>query len=820
METILDIEGMHCATCVQKIEEALSDLDGVEEVNVNLASENALISYNEEDIDKGNIIRVIKKLGYSVSRTDHNGQERGNLEKINFSIEGMHCATCVQKIEEALSDLDWVEEVNVNLASEDGYITVEPNQLSSQDIENAVNNLGYDIEFTNGYSPEHKKDELRAKERVLIAWAFTIPIIIWMIPEMFFGIAFPTRGIYDLGMVGLSMPILFYAGIETYSSALKSIFGGTADMDVLIFLGSFIAFLTGPLLLLGFPVLNYAPIGGMIMAFHLTGRYIESKAKGRASEAIKKLMELEAKNARVVRDGEETIIPVSEISPGDILLIRPGEKIPTDGIIIEGSSSIDESMATGEPIPISKEVGDEVIGATINQEGSLKVKATRVGSDTFLAQIKDMIQRAQSTKVPIQGLADRVTAYFVPSVLAISFITFLAWILFPREMSMVASLFEGYLPWVDLSLSPLMLAITAGISTLVIACPCALGLATPTALMVAAGRGAENGILIREGESIQRLKDAKSILFDKTGTLTTGEMSLTDIVSFKDRFDDKEVLKIAASIEKFSEHPIGNAIVNKAKEEKIETHDVSSFEAIGGRGVSGILNDELILIGNQTLMKENNVDVRAGIDRLQSIEREGKTGVFLSMGGELIGCLAVSDTLKSDSVDVIEKLKDAGFSVGMITGDNTRSAEAFAEKLGIDWVLSNVLPEDKVAEIKKVQQKTKDGVIMVGDGINDAPALTQSDVGIAIGTGTDIAIESGDLVIVKGRLGDVLKSINLSKKTFNRIKQNLMWAFGYNIVMIPVAIMGLLHPVFAEIAMAASSVSVVLNANRLKKDKI
>ncbi|KXA94328.1 ATPase, partial [candidate division MSBL1 archaeon SCGC-AAA259E19] len=608
-------------------------------------------------------------------------------------------------------------------------------------------------------------------------------------------------------------------GLDTYRNALKTIGHGSANMNVLIFLGSFASFVTGPAKISVAPaILNYAGVGAMMMAFHLTGRYIEARAKGRASQAISRLMELEADTATVIEDGGEKEVPIDRVEEGNLMKVRPGERIPTDGVVVDGESSVDESMATGESTPVHKEEGDEVIGSTVNQEGALTVRATQVGEDTFLSQVIEMVEEAQGTKVPIQRFADKVTSYFVPAVLTIALTTVILWLTVPKWIDFLALTLEGTLPWINLSLSPPMLAIFAGIATLVIACPCALGLATPTALMVGSGKGAENGILIQKGEAIQALKDVDTVVFDKTGTMTKGEMSLTDVAPapVSDSNPGEEgTLKLAAAAEYNSEHPIGRAIVEGSQENGVELQEPEGFEAVGGKGVRASLDGGEVTVGNRNFLEEEGIDPSPLEGTLEEWENEGKTAILVAKDGKLAGAVAVADTLKEDTIQAVEKLKEMGLETAMITGDNLRTANAIAEKTGITRVLAEVLPDEKADEIRSLQEEGK-RVAMVGDGINDAPALTQADVGVAIGTGTDIAIESGEVVLVRGELSGVVSAVELSEKTFDKIKQNLWWAFGYNTVMIPLAVLGIMHPLFAEGAMAMSSVTVVTNANRLK----
>ncbi len=740
----------------------------------------------------------------------------------------MNCASCAQTIEKNLKTMDGVYSADVNIATDRGTVEYDPEELNREKFVEIVKQSGYKIisfvgdrDKSEEKSKKKLKDEKKVKEakkKMIGTWIFTIPIIIWMIPEMFFGLVWPNETIYNLGMILLAVPPLFVFGRRTFSSAYRSVKHGGANMDVLIAMGTGAAFITGPAVFFT-PLANFAGVAGMIMAFHLTGKYIEESAKGRASQAIKKLMELGAKKATIIEDNQEKEIKVDKLKPNDIMLVKPGEKIPTDGIIIEGKSTIDESMATGESMPVKRSKGDEVIGSTINQNGILKVKATKVGKDTFLSQVVKMVEEAQGTKVPIQKLADKITGVFVPAVLVIATLTFISWILFPDFFQEIAYWASGFLPWVQADLNSLTLAIFATISVLVIACPCALGLATPTALMVGSGMGAENGILIRKGEAIQVMKDINAIVFDKTGTITKGKPELTDIVTTQDDIDKDYVLKLAASVEKASEHPLGSAIVNYAKNKKLTLKNINNFEALTAKGVRGTIENKEILVGNQRLMAENNISINALKSEMKRLENEAKTAMLVAYDKKLLAVIAVADTLKEGSIEAIDELKNMGLKTAMITGDNQRTAEAIAKKVGIDKIVAEVMPDGKVKEIDKLKREFGK-IAMVGDGINDAPALTKADVGLAIGTGTDIAIESADITLVRGELSAVITALKISRATFKKIKQNLFWAFFYNLVAIPVAVAGLLHPVIAEIAMATSSITVVTNANLLKGKNI
>ncbi|HHY35828.1 MAG TPA: copper-translocating P-type ATPase [Firmicutes bacterium] len=810
----LKLEGMTCAGCAAAIEKALSRTNGVEKAQVNFATEKAYVEYDPDVTDKERLVEVVRATGYEV---------RDERERAVFRIGGMTCASCAAAIERALKKADGVYSASVNFASEKAAVEYDPAVLTREDLKKIVETTGYEVigagedEKTQAEEDEELKKVRQARNRMWGSWAFTIPIIIWMIPEMFYGIAWPSHMAMQLGLIILAIPPLFVFGRNTFKTAYRAVVHRGTNMDVLIAIGTGTAFVTGPVSFFA-PIANYAGVAAMIMSFHLTGRYIEETAKGRASQAIKKLLELGAKTATIVINGEEKQVPIEEVKPGDIMLVKPGEKIPTDGVIVEGKTSIDESMATGESMPVEKGPGDEVIGATVNQYGLIKVRATKVGKDTFLAQVVKLVEEAQGTKVPIQEFADRVTGIFVPSVLVVASLTLIAWLIFPGAMRGILVWAARVVPWVDPALGTITLALSSTISVLVIACPCALGLATPTALMVGSGIGAENGVLIRKGEAIQTMKEVKVIVFDKTGTITKGQPEVTDIVT-ANGFSEAEVLEFAASVESGSEHPLGVAIVKGAKDRGIRVGEPKDFSAIAGKGVKATVGDKEVLVGSRRLMSETGIDISPVEDEVLHLEEEAKTAMLVAVDGKIAGVVAVADALKEDSIAAINELKEMGLETAMITGDNQRTAKAIARKVGIEHVLADVLPEGKVDEVIKLQERFGT-VAMVGDGINDAPALTQANVGIAIGTGTDIAIESSDITLVRGDLSGVVTAVKLSRATFRKIKENLFWAFIYNTVAIPIAILGLLHPVIAEIAMATSSISVVTNANLLRKVNI
>lgn len=745
--------------------------------------------------------------------------------KKSLKIEGMHCAGCANSVEASLSKVKGVEKVSVNLATEKALVEFQNGTVDDAVLREAVQSAGYDIKQETGKSDveeditgRKKLDE--ARNRMWWAWGFTVPIILWMLPEMIGGVAVGGEIVYHTMMILLASAVILYPGWQTLKGAWKSSINRSPNMDVLIAMGSLAALGTGFVALFHIfgmapPFHSFAGIGGMIMAFHLTGRYVETKAKGRASEAIKNLMTLEAKEATIIRNGKEISIPVSDLEVDDVMVVRPGEKIPTDGEVVDGESSVDESLATGESMPVNKSIGDEVIGATINKNGTLKVRATKVGKETFLNQVIRMVEEAQGSKVPIQEFADRITAVFVPAILVLAVLTWGAWMIFPGFFGQIAVWASGFIPWVNPGMGKVALAFYAAIAVLVIACPCALGLATPTALMVGTGLGAENGILIRQGEAVEFLREADTIVLDKTGTITKGEPSVTDLISLSNA--ENNLLQLAASAEKGSEHPIGEAIVDYAEEKDVELLQATDFEAISGKGVRTRINGVIIYIGTPTLFKEQGISINGEIsDKLQHLESQAKTAVLIGINGKCAGLIAVADPIKEDSKRAITQLKSMGLTPVMITGDNERTARAVAAEVGTEEVIAGVLPDQKSDEVKRLQESGKK-VIMVGDGINDAPALTQADIGIAIGTGTDVAIEAGDIVLVKGELLSVVQAMNLSEATFGKIKQNLFWAFFYNLVMIPLAIVGMMHPLLAEAAMAFSSVNVVFNSRRLRK---
>jgi Cu+-exporting ATPase len=740
----------------------------------------------------------------------------------SLAIGGMSCQSCALSIAKALRGLEGVRSARVSYATNSATVEYDPDRVRAGDLVAAVEGVGYSAAaLAEGAREDDSEAEMfLARRRMAAAWAVAGPIVVMMIPFMLGVEAVQAySSFYEWAVVLLAVPVLAGAGFATYRSGLKGLLRLSPNMDALIMLGSGAAFVTGPLHL-AWPsqVFNYAGVGAMIMAFHLTGRYVEAKARGRASQAIRRLLELGAKSACVLRDGQEVEVPVDEVQVGDVMVIRPGEKVPTDGVVVGGRSSVDESMATGESLPVAKEEGDEVIGATVNQQGILRVRATKVGQETFLAQVVRMVQEAQGSAVPIQAFADRVTGYFVPAVIGLSLFTFVTWLALHGPLVRFAGWAHAVLPWVNPHLSALSLAVFAGVAVMVIACPCALGLATPTALMVGSGMGAQNGILIRSGQAIQAMKDVRVIVFDKTGTLTRGRPQVTDVVPLQGA-QEAEVLRWAASLEASSEHPLARAVLAKAEEAGVEPAEAGEFEAVAGKGIRGRVEGKDVLVGTRSLLDEAGVACDTADSELRRLEDEAKTTVLVAVEGRAVGLIAVADTAKEGSPEAVARLKEMGFEVAMITGDNERTARAVARKVGIERVLAGVLPDRKAQEVRRLQEEVGP-VAMVGDGINDAPALAQADVGIALGTGTDIAIESADITLVRGDLGAVVSAVKLSRATFRKIRQNLFWAFGYNAVAIPAAMLGLMHPVIAEVCMAFSSVSVVSNSTLLRRADI
>lgn len=812
---VLNITGMTCASCAKAVERNVKKVDGVLTVNVNIATEKMNVEFEESQTDVNKVKEAVKKAGYGVEE-----EKTDSIREVLLPISGMTCASCANAVERAIKKLEGVNEVNVNIASEKAKVVYDSSKTRISEIKDAVSKAGYkalDVEV--GSQVDHEK-ERREKEikslfnRFITAAVFTIPLLyIAMghmlklpLPEFIMPDMHPvTFGLLQLALV---LPVIL-SGYKFYTIGFSRLVKREPNMDSLIAMGTSAAFLYGIYAIAQIIRGNieyanelYFETAGVIIALITLGKYLEAVSKGKTSEAIKKLMGLAPKTATVIHDGKEIIIPIEEVEVGDIILVKPGEKIPVDGEVVEGRTSVDESMLTGESIPVEKNLGSKVIGASINKNGTIQFKATKVGKDTALAQIIKLVEDAQGSKAPIAKLADVISGYFVPVVITIAAIAAIAWYI--SGQSVVFSL-------------------TIFIAVLVIACPCALGLATPTAIMVGTGKGAEYGVLIKGGEALETAHKISTIVFDKTGTITEGKPKVTDVIS-TGIIDTTELLLLSASAEKGSEHPLGEAIVNEAKDKKYELLSVDSFEAIPGHGIEVIIKGRKMLLGNKKLMADQSIEItlEKESDRLAE---EGKTPMYVTIDGKFAGIIAVADVMKPSSKKAIEALHSMGIQVAMITGDNKRTAEAIAKQVGIDRVLAEVLPQDKAYEVKKIQLEGKK-VAMVGDGINDAPALAQADIGIAIGSGTDVAMESADIVLMRSDLMDVPTAIQLSKRTIRNIKQNLFWAFAYNTAGIPVAA-GLLflfggprlNPIIAAGAMAFSSVSVLTNALRLKNFK-
>lgn len=799
----LDIMGMTCASCAHTIDKTLNRLEGVMEASINLAQDQAIITYDDDVLDEKSLIQSIMDVGYDASKV------KDEIETLTFRIEGMTCASCAQNVERAVHKLDGVESLSVNIATDKMHVSFNHQKLKLSDIKKAVYDAGYDAyleqEIDETIDPDIVKMKI-AKDKVKISLSISIVMMTLMIIHMFV-VSIP---LYTLIVALLGFPVVFILGYPVHKGSFKSLKSGHPNMDVLVSLGSLPPYLIG-LLGLFLPIQTFIEMATTIMTFHLLGKYLEARAKGKASEAIKKLIDLGSKTAHILVDGQLIEVLTSELSIGDIMVIKPGEKIPSDGKIIEGMTLIDESLATGESMPVKRGVGDQVIGATINKEGAIKVEVTKTKNDTFLAQVVSLIESCQGSKVPIQAFADKITGYFVPAIMVITILTFLSFLLFPNFHLSILNIFS-FLPWINTDLDPLMLAFITSTAVLVIACPCALGLGTPTALMVGSGLGATQGILIRQGEAVQTLKDVKTIAFDKTGTLTKGKPVVTKVIAD----DQKVLLHLAASVEQVSEHPLAHAIVSKAKSLNIQLSDALDFTSVTGMGVLAHVDNDLIHIGNRKYFDLESITYQTYNDQIEGLEKDANTVMLVSKNKVIQGVIAVADALKDESKSVIEMLNHKGIQTVMITGDNQRTAESIAKKLGLTDVISDVLPSGKVEAIESLQEKY--GLIaMVGDGINDAPALKQANVGIALGTGTDVAIEAADITLVSGRLDTLLKALTLSDQIFKKIKQNYFWAWFYNAVMIPFAMFGLLHPMIGAAAMSLSSLNVIYNSLRLKK---
>lgn len=799
-EANLPIVGMTCAACAMRIEKGLKKIEGVEEASVNFALERTSIKYNPNRTNIEEFKQKIQNLGFDVV-----------TEKVELNIMGMTCAACSTRVEKGLNKLEGVSKANVNLTLETGSIEYDPSVISPSQMISRIEKLGYQASIKD----EKKEDiaDIKAKEletqtgKFLFSLILSIPLLWAMVSHFSFTsfIYLPEMLMNPWVQLALATPVQFIVGKQFYVGAYKALRNKSANMDVLVALGTSAAYFYSLYLSIesigseAHMVELYFETSAVLITLIILGKLFEVRAKGRSSEAIKKLMGLQAKTATVVRNGIEKNIPLEEVVVGDIIHIKPGEKVPVDGEIIDGRSALDESMLTGESLPVDKTVGEHVIGATINKNGFIKIKATKVGKDTALAQIIKVVEEAQGSKAPIQRLADKISGIFVPIVVVIAIITFFVWYLAVDPGNFAEALEKL-------------------IAVLVIACPCALGLATPTSIMAGSGRAAEYGILFKGGEHLEMTHRITTVLLDKTGTVTNGRPVLTDVI-IENGMEEKSFLTLVGSSEKQSEHPLAEAIVTGVKTKQIDLLEPTHFEAIPGYGIKAIVNNKEILAGTRKLMSMYQVDVKNAIPVMENLEVNGKTAMLIAIDHEYAGIVAVADTIKDSSKTAVKRLKEMGLEVVMITGDNQRTAEAIGKEAGIDVVIAEVLPEGKAEEVKKLQALGKK-VAMVGDGINDAPALATADIGMAIGTGTDVAMEAADITLIRGDLNSIADSIYMSKKTIRNIKQNLFWAFAYNSLGIPVAAMGFLAPWLAGAAMAFSSVSVVLNALRLQRVKL
>src|SRR5215211_3173971 len=814
----IPVTGMTCASCVRRVERTLSKKEGVAKASVNFAAEKAKVTYDSTTTSPDELIGTIRDAGYGA-----------DVRETTFGVTGMTCASCVGRVERALKKVPDVLEASVNLANERATVEYLAGEVEPRELEKAVEGAGYGVVREEESSAEdtHDREYRKLRADFLLAASLTALILLGSLPMMLgFELPIPMMWL-NLTLLALATPVQFWAGWRFYRGAWSALKHGQANMNTLVVMGTSAAYLysavatLAPQLFAAGRADVYFDTSALIITLILLRRLLEARAKGRTNEAIKRLAGLQAKTARVVRDGGEVDVPVEDVRIGDTVVVRPGEKIPVDGRVIFGESAVDESMITGESMPVTKRAGDEVIGATMNTGGSFRFEATKVGEETALQQIMRMVEEAQGSKAPIQRLADGISGVFVPAVIGVAAFTFVIWLLFGPEPAFAFALLNT-------------------VAVLIIACPCAMGLATPTSIMVGTGKGAESGILIKGGEALEGSHKLDTVVLDKTGTLTKGEPELTDVV-VGDGMDDVELLRLVASAERGSEHPLGEAIVRGAKARELSFAEAEGFEAVSGGGVRASVQGREVLVGSRRYLSESGAHEDGLVARGEEVGREGKTPVFVAVDGRPVGLLAVADAAREESGEAVRRLHALGLEVAILTGDNRRTAETIARGLGVDRVVAEVRPQDKANEVKRLQDEGK-VVGMVGDGINDAPALARADVGIAIGTGTDVAMEAADLTLISGDVRGVARAISLSKATVRNIKQNLFWAFAYNVALIPVAAgvlyplfsdgsvpdvlrpvlgeYGFLNPVLAAAAMALSSVTVLSNALRLRRAKV
>ncbi|WJE38642.1 heavy metal translocating P-type ATPase [Bacillus safensis] len=800
-EIDFQITGMTCAACAGRIEKGLNRLEGVEDASVNLALETSHIIYETEQLTPDDLKRKVQSLGYDVV-----------MEQAEFDIEGMTCAACANRIEKKINRIDGVDHGSVNFALETLQVTYHPGQTSANDIKDAVQSIGYSlIEPDADQAEEGKKDHRQAAiekqtARFLFSMILSLPLLWAMVSHFSFTsfIWLPEAFMNPWVQLALAAPVQFIVGWPFYVGAYKALRNKSANMDVLVALGTSAAFFYSLYESIQSAIRGtheaalYYETSAVLITLIVLGKLMEARAKGRSSEAIQKLMGLQAKEAVIERDGKQMTVPISDVKVNDLVFVKPGEKVPVDGEIIEGTTAIDESMITGESLPVDKTAGDMVIGATINKNGFIKIKATKVGKETALSQIIRVVEQAQGSKAPIQRMADQISGIFVPIVVGIAVLTFLIWFFFV-DPGNVTSALETF------------------IAVIVIACPCALGLATPTSIMAGSGRAAESGILFKGGEHLEVTQSLDTVVLDKTGTVTKGEPSLTDVLAYANWTEDT-LLQLAGSAEQQSEHPLARAITDGMKERGLEAVEVEAFQADPGHGIEAKAAGHKLLIGTRKLLQKHHIQYEQIEASVTTLEEQGKTAMLVAIDGEVAGIVAVADTIKSSSPQAIVRLKEQGIHVVMMTGDNKLTAEAIAKQAGIDHVIAEVLPEEKAAHIAALQEQGKK-VAMVGDGINDAPALATANIGMAVGTGTDVAMEAADITLMTGDLHAIADALEFSKKTMRNIKQNLFWALAYNCIGIPIAAFGFLAPWLAGAAMAFSSVSVVLNALRLQRLK-